>query len=495
MKKLFGIALLLLSGHLNANGQQFRVSYPQSVFNKPFSGRVFLYLHKENRNPKDEMLALGSFPCFSKEVRDIQPGATIVFDDRADSYPVKLSDIERGLYYVQAVWDRNLGGRTIGESEGNLFSASVKADLTKDTALSFEVICDQVVPVSKFVETDAVKELSVTSALLSRFYGMTKTLNAAVQLPREYYKYPNRQFPVVYSVSGFGGDYHRLSGDSTKYSPMLDTVPCITVYLDGNCPGGHSVYANSDNNGPWGDALVKELIPLVDQKFRSNGARLLWGHSSGGWTVLWLQAHYPKVFVGCWSSSPDPVDFRAFQKVDLYKDSNMFYDKNGKLQQAFTVAAIYPITSMKRAYQQEYVVSRGEQMHSFDYVFSEKGPNGLPVKICDPVSGAIDKKCLEHWKQYDISVFLKKNWSLLQKDLTGKVRISVGDRDNFLLHHAVHLLEEDMKTLQKPFVFAYYPGDHFTINMPEYISAGYRFLRDRYLDYARGKRALAPARK
>jgi hypothetical protein len=97
MKKLFGIALLLLSGHLNANGQQFRVSYPQSVFNKPFSGRVFLYLHKENRNPKDEMLALGSFPCFSKEVRDIQPGATIVFDDRADSYPVKLSDIELGL--------------------------------------------------------------------------------------------------------------------------------------------------------------------------------------------------------------------------------------------------------------------------------------------------------------------------------------------------------------------------------------------------------------
>jgi len=27
---------------------------------------------------------------------------------------------------------------------------------------------------------------------------------------------------------------------------------------------GHSVYANSDNNGPWGDALIKEFIPALE---------------------------------------------------------------------------------------------------------------------------------------------------------------------------------------------------------------------------------------
>jgi hypothetical protein len=124
-------------------------------------------------------------------------------------------------------------------------------------------------------------------------------------------------------------------------------------------------------------------------------------------------------------------------------------------------------------------------MQSFNYVFSKKGSDGQPMKICDPVTGAIDKKCLEHWQQYDISAFLKKNWGTLQKDLKGKIRVTVGDRDNFLLHYAVHLLQDDMTALGNPFVFAYYPGDHFTINMPEYISAGFKFLRDRCLQYDR----------
>jgi len=65
------------------------------------------------------MAGLEVFPCFSIEVRDVKPGTSVVFDDRASAYPVKMSDIERGEYYVQAVWDRNLGGRAIATSPGN----------------------------------------------------------------------------------------------------------------------------------------------------------------------------------------------------------------------------------------------------------------------------------------------------------------------------------------------------------------------------------------
>jgi hypothetical protein len=474
--------LLLLAVLIVIKGdcQQFKVSYTAAAFSQPFTGKVILYLDKENKNPKDGMVDLSAFPCFSVEAHDVKPGASVVFDDKANAFPVKLSDIERGSYFVQAVWDRNLGGRPIAESPGNLFSLPIKVNLTKDFNASFSLVCDQVIPQPTFADTKFVKELKVSSALLSKSQGRPMTVNAAVILPKEYYTEPQRKFPVLYTVFGYGADYHRFSGDTTSVSKPIDTIACITVYLDGNCPGGHSVYANSDNNGPWGDALTKEFIPELERQYRCDGGRLLTGHSSGGWTVLWLQTHYPTIFAGCWSSSPDPVDFRSFQKVNLYEDDNIFYTKDGNSRLIATIAGRFPVATMKQSFQQEFVIYRGEQMHSFNQVFSAKGADGQPVPICDPVTGAINKACVEHWKQYDICAYLRNNWPALQKDLQGKVRVTVGNYDNFLLNYAVHLLEDEMKKLDAGFAFAYYPGDHFTVNTPEFRADGARFLAARY---------------
>jgi len=264
---------------------------------------------------------------------------------------------------------------------------------------------------------------------------------------------------------------------------VLDSIEAIIVYLDGNCPLGHSVYANSDNNGPWGDALVKEFIPELEKQYRCNGARFLRGHSSGGWTVLWLQTHYPTTFTACWSSSPDPVDFRDFQKINLYESENMYYGKDSSLRSVATVAGRFPWVSMKQDCQMEYVVSRGEQMHSFDAVFSGKGPDGAPETICDPQTGEVNKRVFEHWKNYDISLYLRTNWDKLQKDLYGKIRVSVGEQDNFYLNSAVHLLETEMKKLNTGFIFEYYPGDHFTVSTPEYRKAAEHFLVTKYLEW------------
>src|SRR5690349_17314375 len=78
--------------------QEFRVSFSPTVYDKPFSGKVILFLDKENKNPKDNMVDVVYFPCFSVDVKDVQPGSSVVFDDKATSFPVKLSDIERGDY-------------------------------------------------------------------------------------------------------------------------------------------------------------------------------------------------------------------------------------------------------------------------------------------------------------------------------------------------------------------------------------------------------------
>jgi len=482
MRKI--IALSLLAGlALPALSQTFSVSYSPAVLSKPFTGKILLFLDKENKSPKDGAVGIVSFPCFAVDVLNLQPGAAVTINDKAASYPVKLSDIERGDYYVQAVWDRNLGGRGIGQTPGNIYSKTVRLSLTKDISKSFKLVADQVVPEQTFRETNFVKELKVSSALLSAFHKKPMTIDAAVILPEEYFTATDKKFPVQYIVSGYGGDYHNYSGDTVSRSRPIDTIPCITVFLDGNCALGHSVYANSANNGPWGDALTKELIPQVETKYRCDGARLLRGHSSGGWTVLWLQTHYPSVFTACWSSSPDPVDFRSFQRINLYEGDNLFYAKDSSLRSVATVAGFFQWASQKQAFQQEYVVYRGEQMHSFDAVFSDKGSDGNPLRLCDHVTGALDKKTFEHWKQYDISLYLRNNWPALKNELQGKIRVSVGEQDNFLLNDAVHVMDGEMKKLDTQFEFAYYPGDHFTVGTPEYRKAGLQFLEQRYQDW------------
>ena len=69
--------------------------------NTSFSGQVLLYLSKDSKSPKDEMVGAEKFPCFSITVSNIKPNDKIVFDDNAVSYPVKLSDIEKGGYNAQ----------------------------------------------------------------------------------------------------------------------------------------------------------------------------------------------------------------------------------------------------------------------------------------------------------------------------------------------------------------------------------------------------------
>lgn len=481
MRIAFVIAwMVLVSG--TSSAQVFSVSYAASVLPEKFSGQVILYLSKDNPNPKDGMIGLQPAAYYAMQVKDIAPGQPIVFDDNANAYPQTLSNIERGSYYVQAVWDRNLGGRSIAESEGNLFSAPQKVQLSKNFTEKFTINADKIIAAAGFTNTKYAQQLKAPSKLLSAFHKKDFTLDAAVILPKEYYEDETRLFPVLFVVFGFGGDHHRFSGSILPSDPIED-VPVIMVTLDGNCSLGHSAYANSANNGPMGDALIKEFIPLLEKKYRCNGARLLQGHSSGGWSVLWLQTQYPQMFAGCASSAPDPVDFRNFQQVNLYDDLNLFYRKDSSLAMVATVAGRFPWAYMKTIFQAEQVVYRGEQMHSFDAVFSAKNKDGNPERICNAVTGEINKQTFEHWKQYDISRYVTTNWGTLKNNLDGKIRVSVGNQDNFLLNHSVKLFEAEMKKLNSLFQFAYYPGDHFTVATKEYRQHQASFLKLKYTEW------------
>jgi hypothetical protein len=212
-------------------------------------GNVIVSLSKENKESKSVAVGLAKFPVFSVAVKSVQSGQSITIDNRAVSYAAVLSDVKRGDYYVEIVWDKNLGTRSIAESATNLFNASEKINFSKDTKKIFNITATQMIPaLPDLKETEFVKELKAPSALLSKFHGKPMTVAAAVLLPKEYYTDSSKKYLVLFVVSGCCGNYHRYSG-TTIPSPAVDTIPIIELYLQGTCALGHSVYANSANNG------------------------------------------------------------------------------------------------------------------------------------------------------------------------------------------------------------------------------------------------------
>ena len=84
-----------------------------------------------------------------------------------------------------------------------------------------------------------------------------------------------------------------------------------------------SYAVNSANNGPYGDAIMQELVPEIERRFRGIGqgwARFTYGGSTGGWEAMAVQMFYPDDFNGAWVACPDPIDFRHYTVVNLYDD-------------------------------------------------------------------------------------------------------------------------------------------------------------------------------
>ncbi|MEO8110055.1 MAG: hypothetical protein ABI594_08490 [Ginsengibacter sp.] len=225
------------------------MSFTDEAFHGVFTGKVLLCLSKDSKEPKNNDFLYRINPYFAVDVKNIKPVQKIIIDDKAVSFPVKLSEIERGQYFVQAVWDRNLGGRVIGKSAGNMFSSSSVITITLERNKFFNLSCNQVIPEMPFVNTTSVKEIKIISALLSAQQGKPVTIAAAVIIPKNYNSDTLKKFPLYLGITGVGGDYHNASGKQ-GFGKEIDSVQYITVSLDGNCATGISGYANSDNNGP-----------------------------------------------------------------------------------------------------------------------------------------------------------------------------------------------------------------------------------------------------
>jgi S-formylglutathione hydrolase FrmB len=293
------------------------------------------------------------------------------------------------------------------------------------------------------------------------------TMRAGVVLPPSFAKEPERKYPVVYEVMGFSGNHFGAFGAAARKAWDVAGTEVVWVVLDANCRLGHHVFADSANNGPVGAALVEEFIPQLEKQYRGSGVRFTTGHSSGGWSSLWLQVTYPDVFAGCWSTAPDPVDFRDFQKVDIYaKDSNIFTDAEGQRRPLARMGG-KPVLYYQPFSDMEEFMGRGGQLGSFEAVFSPRGADGKPRRLWDRKTGAIDPAVAKAWEVYDIRLVLERNWKTLGPKLAGKIHVYMGEEDTFYLDGATRLLKVSLASLKSDAVVELFPGrDHGNLLTP-----------------------------
>lgn len=290
--------------------------------------------------------------------------------------------------------------------------------------------------------------VDVTSPSLTAFYGTSTQFHATVLLPDDYYKQPNRRFPVVYVVPAFFGPY-KIDYDFERswQRPQRDLgVEFIVVILQGmvvvNGEEMHHQFADSLNDGPWDTALNLEFIPGTDRHFRTipdAGHRFLFGHSSGGWTVLWQQIEHPDTYGGVWALSPDSVDFHDFMGPDITTAPNMYVDPQGRDYHMYRDGDGDRYTL--RDFVQRTLIGK-LQYDTYDYVYGPKGADGRPVILFDRKTGAINHAVASYWEQrWDITHVLTTNWSTLGPSLDRKLHVFVGSDDTFHLEGAVERMK------------------------------------------------------
>jgi hypothetical protein len=491
-------------------GQTFTVTLPAARADKPLDGRLLLLLSTDasaeprfqiTDGPKTQIV-------FGMDVEGWRPGTALTFRPDTPGYPYeRLSDVKPGSYFVQAVLDiydtyRLKDGRVLklpvdrGEGRqwnrapGNLYSKPRQAALSRSAKIAV-ALEEAMPPIEPPRDTKYIRHIRIQSRLLSEFWGRPVYLGAHVLLPHGFDEHPEARYPLMVFHGHFPHDFDgfrteppdpdlkpdyserfRLHGynriqqqeayDFYRKWTSPDFPRFLVVEIQHANPYYDDSYAvNSANLGPYGDAIMRELIPEIERRFRGIGegwARFTYGGSTGGWEALAAQIFYPDDFNGTFAACPDPIDFRAYTLVNIYEDSNAYFVQGPHLRvprpgkRNWLGEVSITLEQMNRMELALGTKTRsGQQFDIWEAVYSPVGPDGYPARIFDKITGMIDKKVAEYWREnYDLRYILERDWAKLGQKLRGKIHIYVGDMDNYYLNNAVYLMEETLKKLKDP---------------------------------------------
>lgn len=289
-----------------------------------------------------------------------------------------------------------------------------------------------------------------------------------VYLPPQYHAEPNRRFPVVFYLIGYGGwSAMKLLEEKAWEEPLWarwdrqmqsgQIEPMLVVFPDCFTRFGGSQYRDSPATGPYARYLVEELVPLVDTQFRTvaeRNFRGLMGKSSGGYGALHLAMTHAETFgLVCATASDSyfelscPAEFgKSLQAYHAAGGVRTFVENffAGKPRHKHWMTALSTI-----AYAQCYAPNLQNPEILCDLPFDLETCELLPEPWqrwldCDPV-----RSCAHH-------VEALQSLKLLFLD--------AGRSDEWSLNFGHRVLSQRLKKLEVPHALEEFDGGHLNID-------------------------------
>ena len=256
-------------------------------------------------------------------------------------------------------------------------------------------------------------------------------------LPKDYDKHPDVRYPVNYSQGHFSTRAPGGFGSGGAFDTLWlaeDTPRFLYVTFQHPSPYYDDSYAvNSANNGPYGDAIMQELIPAVEEQFRvirEPWARMLSGGSTGGWEALAHQIFYPDFYGGTWASlprlggfplPPDRQHLRRRQRV-LHRprldEGRAAEPAQARRQHHVDDEGRELVRAGRRR-----PLALGRPVGHLGGDLRPGGADGYPKPIWDKRTGKIDKQVAAYWKEhYDLRAILERDWTTLGPKLVGQAQ-------------------------------------------------------------------------
>ncbi len=515
------VCIIMLSCSVPAGDEGTSVSFivtaAEELHQDALDGRLLLFL--ADNNEREPRYQVSSGPntqlVFGTNVESWETGNEVIIPDDVYGYPIEnMVTIPEGDYYVQALLHKYetvtpVHEHTIklpmerGEGQqwriapGNLYSTPFLIHYDPSKKEEIRITLDQVnPPIEEPEDTKYIKHIKIQSKLLSDFWGQPMYLGAHVLLPEGFDEHPEAHYPICIFHGHFPRDFGGFSETppdpdlEADYSARFDvngynriqqeaayqfykewTGPdfprMLIIEVQHANPFYDDSYAvNSANLGPYGDAITHELIPEVEKRFRGIGegwARFLYGGSTGGWEALAVQVFYPDDYNGCFAACPDPIDFRAYTLVNIYKHKNAYF-LDSKYKKTFRPGRRNYLGEVSNTLMDDNLLElvlgtnsrSGGQWDIWQAVYSPVGEDGYPEPIWNKLTGEIDSTVADYWKEhYDLRYILERDWETLGPKLEGKIHVYCGDMDTYYLNNAVYLMEEFLENTTDP----YYAGE------------------------------------
>jgi S-formylglutathione hydrolase FrmB len=287
-----------------------------------------------------------------------------------------------------------------------------------------------------------------------------------VYTPPGYDANDDRRYPSVYVIQGLTGQldmWRNRPAFRPNFLELADELfateqapPAVVVFVDAWTSLGGAQFLNSPGTGRYHEYLCEELVPFVDERYRTDPRperRGIQGKSSGGYGAFVTPMLRPDLFGALASHAGDAL-FEACYLPEFPKSVRALRDEYGGSYETF-----WKDFRSRPAFSKE---SDGVLMNDWCmaacYSAEDDGTVTLPF---DPETGKLVDEVWERWLVWD-PVRMVPRYADALHSLTA-IYIDAGKKDEWFLDNGAVAVKKELDAIGVDSFFELFDAGHMSI--------------------------------